>query len=200
MNKIILFLSSYIPLYILLIIKNILERITTEGEFVDDIINKVKNAGYFNEINDWAILILFIVSVASFFYLKCILKNSGGNKEYIVSEVADETGNVFFAYISIYFLSCIGLTLNSIVDCFVFAFVMLVVGYIYIDNNLMYMNPMIGILGYRVYVCRLNSVNTIDHNIKSIVVWPKNQNIKTGDCIRGTAKVGFVVAEKKMDA
>lgn len=190
-NKLMLFISSYIPLYILLILKNIFERITDEGKFLN-ISTKIKETVFFDEINDWAICVLFFISVASWIYLQRIIKKSGGNKRYIVREVSDETGNIYFTYISIYLLSCMGLSLNSIVDCFVFVFVMLVVGCIYISNNMMYMNPVINLMGYKVYGCVLDSINTNDKNIKSIVVAEKKVIIVNGKEISASGKQGFI--------
>jgi hypothetical protein len=193
-NKFMLFVSSYIPLYILLIIKNILERITDKGRFVN-IFSRLQNVKIFDEVNDWAICILLFTTAVSGTYLKVIIKKSGGNKKYKVIDVSDETGNIYFTYISIYLLSCMGLTLNSIVDCFVFLFVMLVVGYIYISNNMMYMNPVINLMGYKVYDCVLDSVNTNDKEIRSIVVMSKKTTIKVGEEITASGKQGFIFSK-----
>lgn len=57
-------------------------------------------------------------------------------KSYKVVEVSDETGNCYFNYISIYLLSCMGLSLSNILDCVVLVCVMLIVGYIYISNSI----------------------------------------------------------------
>lgn len=193
-NKFMLFVSSYIPLYILLIMKNILERITDEGRFVN-IFSRLQTVKIFDEVNDWAICILLFTTVFSGIYLKFIIKKSGGNKKYKIIDVSDETGNIYFTYISIYLLSCMGLTLNSIVDCFVFLFVMLVVGYIYISNNMMYMNPVISLMGYKVYDCVLDSVNTNDKEIRSIVVASKNTTINVGREITASGKQGFIFSK-----
>ena len=97
-NKFMLFVSSYIPLYILLIMKNILERITDEGRFVN-IFSRLQTVKIFDEVNDWAICILLFTTVFSGIYLKFIIKKSGGNKKYKIIDVSDETGNIYFTYI-----------------------------------------------------------------------------------------------------
>ncbi len=91
-----------------------------------------------------------------------------------------------------------GLTLNSIVDCFVFLFVMIIVGYIYVSNNMMYMNPVANIMGYKVYSCILDSVNTRDKNIASIVVAPKNTVVKKGETLQASGKQGFIYVKRKL--
>ena len=65
-NKLMLFISSYIPLYMLLILKNIFERITEGGRFVN-IIQKFKTATWFDEVNDWAVCILTLAIIGSVF-------------------------------------------------------------------------------------------------------------------------------------
>ena len=64
-----LFISSYVPLYALLIIKNILERCTDEGKFIVTLA-QLKTAHYFDEVNDYAIVVLLFLSIISFVYLK----------------------------------------------------------------------------------------------------------------------------------
>lgn len=195
-NKLMLFVSSYIPLYMLLIVKNIFERITEGGHFVN-IMQKFKDATWFDEINDWAVCILTLVVVVSAVYLWRALAIETSIKKYLVTEVSDETGNYYFNYISIYLLSCMGLTLNSIVDCFLFLFVMIIVGYIYVSNNMMYMNPIANIMGYKVYNCILDSINTSDSDIVSIVVAPKSIILKQGKTIQASGKQGFIYVKRK---
>ena len=191
-----LFISSYIPLYILLILKNIFERITEGGRFIN-ITQKFASATWFNEINDWAVCILALAIVISAIYLWRALGKGTSSKKYLIKEVVDETGNYYFNYISIYLLSCMGLTLNSIVDCFVFLFVMIIVGYIYISNNMMYMNPVANIMGYKVYNCILDSVNTNDKDISSIVVAPRLVAVNKGKMIQASGKQGFIYVERR---
>lgn len=87
-----LFVSSYVPLYVLLIIKNIFERITDGGRFLD-VRHKIKSTVWFDECDDWAALILLIISVISVIYLLTMLKRNPSLKSYKVVEVSDETGN-----------------------------------------------------------------------------------------------------------
>lgn len=187
-RKIILFISSYIPLYVLMIIKNILERTTDKGRFLD---LSNRNFIFFDEINDYALFILVILCIGSFLYLKSKIKNTSGVKNYKVISVEDETSNYYFNYISIYLLSCLGLTLNSIVDVFVFCFLMIIVGIIYISNNMTYMNPTLNLLGYKVYNANLQSMSTLEE-FNSIVIAEKSVIIRADERVRGTGKQDFI--------
>lgn len=195
LNKLMLFVSSYIPLYVLLILKNLLERTTDRGRFVN-VFREFTRERLFNEVNDWAIGILMLIILGSYLYLWGTLSKNPSPKQYVVREVSDETGNYYFNYISIYLLSCMGLSLNSIVDCFVLLFVMIIVGSIYISNNMMYLNPMVNMMGYKVYNCILDSKNTDDKGFASIVVVPKTVAVKQGLEICASGKQGFIYSKR----
>lgn len=190
-----LFISSYIPLYVLMIFKNILERISNNGRF-ENIMERVLNATLFDEINDFAIVILLMLSISSFMYLKISLSKINCDKKYTVVSIRDETSNCYFNYISIYLLSCLGLTLNSIVDCFVFLFVMIIVGYIYISNNMVYMNPVINFMGYKIFDAEVCSVNTSDKNRMTIIMAPKDLILEQNMVINATINTNFMVVDK----
>lgn len=191
-RKIMLFISSYIPLYVLMILKNILERVTENGRFIS---KNIKNIQLFDEINDYALIILAVLSVASFLYLWMKIKDTVTEKYYIIQGVQDETSNYYFNYISIYLLSCMGLSLNSIVDSFVFAFLMLIVGYIYISNNMTYMNPTLNLMGYKVYNVTLESKSTKGKG-DCLLIAKKSIKIKIGKEIQGSQNQDFVFVKQ----
>lgn len=192
-----LFVSSYIPLYVLLILKNILERCTDEGE-ITVTLNKVKAAHYFDEVNDYAIIALLLLSIISFLYLRNITNKSGGVHYYNIITIEDQTGNVYFNYISIYLLSCMGLTLNSIVDVFVLIFIMVIVGYIYISNHMTYMNPVLQFLGFKIYEGSIKSEST-GRMIHSVIIVNKSIFLKPESTYIGSGKEDFIFIEGKAD-
>ncbi|MFL8466326.1 terminase gpP N-terminus-related DNA-binding protein, partial [Clostridioides difficile] len=189
-NKIMLFLSSYIPLYILMIGKNILERTTIDGKFK----HISSNIILFDGINDYAIAILTVLLVISFIYLYVKVKNVKMEKHYKVISFEDETVNYFFNYISIYLISCMGLSLNRITDVFIIIFMMFLVGYIYISNNIIYLNPVINIMGYKVYNSKLEALST-GEIINSIVLFKRNMEFKCEIEVIGTEKNNFIIAK-----
>ena len=185
-----LFISSYIPLYVLLIIRNILERCTDEGKFTVTL-TQLKTAHYFDEVNDYAIVALLFLSIISFLYLKNITKKFGGAHYYNVISIEDQTGNMYFNYISIYLLSCMGLTLNSIVDVFVLIFLMMIVGYIYISNHMTYMNPVLQFLGFKIYEGSVESEST-GKVLHSIIIVNKSIFLKPESSYMGSGKEDFI--------
>ncbi len=185
-----LFISSYIPLYILLIVKNILERCTSEGRFALSF-SKLRTAIFFDEINDYAIAAFFLLTIISLIYLKVLLKQPEGNHHFSIIDIEDQTGNVYFNYISIYLLSCLGLTLNRIVDVFVLLFVMLIVGYIYISNHMTYMNPLLQLFGYKIYEGMVHSDST-NKSFNSVIIVSKDLKLEKNHTYLGSGKEDFI--------
>ncbi len=195
-SNVILFISSYIPLYVLLILKGILERITNEGHFIN-IAAVFMDTDWLNECLTWATLLLIVVTVVSWVYLAVILSRGENNKSYVIRSIEDKTGNFYFSYVSVYLLPCLGLSLNRIVDCFVLLFVMLIIGYIYIAGNLIYINPIATLMGYRIYDCVLDSEHIAkDKDIRSIVFAPKSKKMTKGDRIMASPKQKFIFVKK----
>lgn len=196
-RKIILFISSYIPLYLLMIIKNILERTTNGGKFLSLTNRKFI---FFDEINDYALVALMILCIVSFMYLKIKINNTDGNKYYKVISVQNETSNYYFNYISVYLLSCLGLTLNNIVDVFVLLFLMVIVGYIYISNRMTYINPTLNLLGYKVYSTKLKQESASNaKTFKSIIIAPKDIDVKENIVIKATGKQDFIFVKSSIE-
>lgn len=192
-RRIMLYVSSYIPLYILLILKNIVERIKTlSGFFL-----QLKTATFFDEINDYALVVLFLMTVVSVIYLFRLTKKTDGSHIYEVKEVNDQTGTVYFNYISVYLLSCIGLSLNSMADVFVLIFLMLLIGFIYVSNRMTYMNPVLQLLQYRIYEGALISLSTNDEIKNAVVICPKGLIIEESKRYWGSAKDDFIYISKE---
>jgi len=187
-RRVMLFVSSYIPLYILLILKNIVERIKTiSGFFL-----QLKSATFFDEINDYALVILLLMSVVSVIYLFRLTKKTDDSHLYEVEKINDQTGTVYFNYISVYLLSCIGLSLNSMADVFVLVFLMLLIGFIYVSNRMTYMNPVLQLFQYRIYEGTLFSSSTNTEIKNAIVICHKDLLIEEHKKYWGSAMDDFI--------
>lgn len=192
-----LFISSYVPLYVLLILKNILERCTVGGR-VDISIQKIKSAHFFDEINDYAIIVLFMLCLSSIVYFVFLAKRRGGSHYYEIIHIEDQTGNIYFNYISVYLLSCLGLSLNNIVDVFVLLFLMILIGYIYISNHMTYMNPLLQIFGYKIYEGEVLSKST-KKTFESVILVKKDVVLAENNTYKGSGKDDFIYIVGKCD-
>ena len=188
LRRIMLFVSSYIPLYILLVLKNIIERIKTWTKLW----KQLKTAHFFDEINDYAIIVLLLLTIVSAIYLLRLTKRTDCSHEYEIMEINEQTGTVYFNYISVYLLSCIGLSLNNTADVFVFCFLMILIGYIYVSNQMTYMNPVLQLFHYRIYEGILFSPSTNKEIKYAIVICPKKIRIEESKKYWGSAKEDFI--------
>ena len=181
-HKILLFTSSYIPLYILLLVKFILEKFEQRVKF---------------KLIDFIIIVSILVIVCiSFLYLilKLWLTKKDMVKEYEVKKCKNETVNYFFNYIAVYLISCMGLSLTRYADLFVVVFLMLLIGFIYVSNNIIYLNPVLNLIGYKIYEMELYYSGT-NEQFYSIVILKNVDYIVEGMKISGTSQKDFIVAK-----
>lgn len=192
-HKIILFVSSYIPLYLLLVIKDIVGRWEKYGW------ESLKNFYKINSLNDVMILIFLFFSAISFFYLRHMLKTATKGAYIKIKEIKDETSTNFLNYISIYFLSCMGLSLGSYEDMAVLVIVMFIIGYIYTSSNLVYINPILHLLGYGIYSMEGTDKGT-EKDVSALLVAKRSLRLKKGDQILSTKITSFALALEKKNA
>lgn len=200
-HKIGLFCSSYIPLFLLMLIKNFFERIFPDDKHLicwDDIVNMPM----FVEAHDFVVIIIFLVAIISYLYLKkiIIMTESVNSVEYMLCKVENKSSEYFMNYIAVYLLPCVGLSLNKIPDIAVFFFVMCIIGYIYIECNLIYMNPVLNMMGYRIYYAELRDANNNSaKNFETVVVAHASLEMIAGEIHKGTIKDKnqFIFMKKK---
>lgn len=138
MQKIILFISAFVPMYILFLINLIVE-----------IIN---NNLTFNVTNTCVCVGLIIFTLIGTIGLMLIIKF--GCKEYKSITVLSKkniTDQHFLNYFSLFVLLALTFDLSKI--CFVCVFVVIIIfiGIVYVKNNIFYVNPLLNILGYSFY-------------------------------------------------
>ena len=183
-NKILLFISSYIPLYGILVIKNIFERVSYQGKFTKINFSQIK---LFNQVNDFACVFLVITAIICICVLKHNIKKSSQleSHPYKVVDISNETDKYFFNYLAIYLLPCIGLSLNNIADVAVLVMLMVIIGYIYITNEILYINPVLGVMGYNVYHVEVtNRFDSDDKSEKKIAICKRTLEVRKNDSIR----------------
>lgn len=196
-SKILLFLSSYIPLYAILIIKNIFERISEGGKFLPVNIKKIC---LFNEFNDFACMILFVISLICIIVLIENINRSSTamSYSYSIEYITNETDKYFFNYLAVYLLPCIGLSLNNIVDVVVLVLLMMIIGYIYITNEIIYINPVLGLMGYNIY--HIEMFNCFDKEPDTkIVICKRKLKLVRNDVIDLVANEKFALCIRKRE-
>lgn len=146
MNKFILYLASYVPLYLILIIKNILLKFENRGW-------KFDNIKYFNSVDDFVITILLILTIVSIGYITIQVKgiNKHHKNSYKILKVNNFSSDSILNYISIYILTFIEFDLNSISNIVTLIFIIGLLGIISIRYDDLYINPTLLLWNYKVY-------------------------------------------------
>lgn len=138
MGKIILFISAFVPMYILF-----------EVNLIVEIIN---NNLHFNITNTCVLIVLFLLTAIGIIGLNRIIKNNHSpNEEVVVVSKKNLTDQHFLNYFSLFVLLALTFDLSKICFICVFVIILIFIGIVYIKNNIFYVNPLLNILGYSFY-------------------------------------------------
>lgn len=173
----ILFISSYFPLYIFLLILNI------------DSYNSTKKLQQFHIIFFLSsMLICIVISIIS---LIAIIISKNGTKKLIIENV-ERPDDTILSYIMTYIIPI--LTVNNMDNYQIAVNILLfiLIGYLYIRLNLLYLNPLWSMFGYISY--RVNNDTVLITNYK--IVDLKNK-LKNNQSIKGFYMANDIFITKK---
>lgn len=138
MRNILLYLSAFIPMYLLVIIKQCIEII----------IGNIKP----NFFNFLVVGILVLVIVLGLLGLKMeIFDQKETPATIILVDKTNTTDEHFLGYFSLFVLFAISFDLSKISMLVVFVLIVSMIGVVYVKNKLFYINPFLNILGYNFY-------------------------------------------------
>ena len=172
-----MFISSYFPLYVFLLIlqykvyKNIDYTLTFENIY----------------------MVVFVISMIFFILLSFLsmylLKKSSGSEKTTITEI-NRTDDNIISYIFTYILPIISFSLDDFPSALVNFLIFILVGFIYIKMDLMYLNPLWTLQGYISYEMEDKYI------ITDIPINTLRRNI--GDSLRGySLSNGIFVAKQK---
>lgn len=151
MNKILLYISSYVPLYLILIIKNVILKL--------ELINcNFKSIQYFNSLDDYILVILSFLTIICIIYIKFSLNGieKYQSNRYTTTRINNASSDSILNYISIYILTFIDFNLNSISNIATLIFIMILLGIISIKYDDLYINPTLLFWNYKIYNITIN--------------------------------------------
>lgn len=151
MNKILLYISSYVPLYLILIVKNAILKL--------ELINwNIKSIQYFNSLDDYILVILSFLTIICIIYIKFSLKGieKYQSNRYTTMRINNASSDSILNYISIYILTFIDFNLNSISNITTLIFIMILLGIISIKYDDLYINPTLLFWNYKIYNITIN--------------------------------------------
>ena len=138
MAKVILFISAFVPMYILFLTNLILE-----------LINKNLTFNVTNTIVLVSLIVLMLIGLIGLFV---IISNKNCKQENIkVLAKKNLTDQHFLNYFSLFVLLALTFDLSKVCLVFVFVVILIFIGIVYIKNNIYYVNPLLNILGYSFY-------------------------------------------------
>ena len=135
-KKVLLYLSAFIPLYVLLIIKIAIELINNNISV--------------NVLN--SVMLSFLCVLVSLGLVGLYIAISSGRKAQIyVLSAQNLTEKHFLGYFSLFVLFALTFQIELICMAVVFVLIILMIGVVYVKNNLFYINPFLNIIGYSFY-------------------------------------------------
>ena len=138
MKNILLYLSAFVPMYVLIFVKQTIEML----------IGNIKS----NWLN---IFVLFFLLVVIAFGVVGVYKELHSKnkdcKEVVLISKQNTTDQHFLGYFSLFVLFSITFDLSKVSMFVVFVFILAMIGVVYIKNKLFYINPFLNILGYDFY-------------------------------------------------
>ena len=148
--KICLFISSFIPLYFLIIVKELTEIIN--GNLTFNITNSVMLG-----VN-LALIILGTVGIFMSFRQKNL-------KVVEVVEFKNITHQNFLSYFPIFVLFALAFELEFISMAIVYLLILVMIGVVYIRNEMFFINPLLNILGFRSYEVQIKRGEKIEKTV-----------------------------------
>lgn len=138
MGKVILFVSAFVPMYILFLINAVVWLMLGHLDV--------------NFVNITTIVVLAILSIIGIVGL-LIQINCKSKEEVKVKVISKKnlTDQHFLNYFSLFVLLSLTFDLSKLSFVFVFVVIMIFIGIVYIKNNIFYINPLLNILGYSFY-------------------------------------------------
>ncbi|MGN0961561.1 MAG: hypothetical protein ACI4PF_05125 [Christensenellales bacterium] len=159
MAKIILFISAFVPMYILFLVNLVVEIIN--GNL------------HFNITNTVVLISLIVLTIIGVVGLLIII-NSKDNKVEKITVLSKQnlTDQHFLNYFSLFVLLALTFDLSKICFICVFIIILLFIGIVYVKNNIFYVNPLLNIMGYSFYDI---SYKTKDGEIKELRIFYKGE-------------------------
>lgn len=175
MSKVVLFISAFVPMFVVFLVTLILEIINDNLRF--------------NITNTIVFIVLILLILVGTLGLMFLIKNKRERVSSItIVSKKNITDQHFLNYFSLFVL--LALTFDFSKICYIVSLVVILVfiAVVYIKNNIFYVNPLLNILGYSFYdiVCmedgeekelRIFYKGELDVNNKSYKIYKTNKNL-----------------------
>ena len=138
MKDLFLYFSAFIPMYVLILIKFIFE--------------KINNRITFNITNTLIFIILVVMIILGIIGLIWNIRfNNEISEEVVILTQTNITDQHFFNYVSLFVLFALSFELTKVSMFIVSGVIIILLGIVYVNNKMFYINPLLNILGYSFY-------------------------------------------------
>lgn len=153
MKKIIMYLSAFLPMFWLVLIKDYViilkDALSGKGKF-DDLINVQ------------LFIVLGIVILISICAVILISGNKNLSKDLVVvTKVTNRTAEYYLSYFSLFVLELFTISFTDIVDIILISILLLLLGIVYIKNGLFFINPTMNIFRSFIFEVEFSDGNNI---------------------------------------
>lgn len=138
MAKIVLFISAFVPMYVLFLVNLIVE-----------LINENLTLNVTNLIVLVGLAVLMLIGIIGLFVIISSKNHKSENIKVIKKQ--NLTDQHFLNYFSLFVLLALTFDLSKVCFVCVFIIILVFIGIVYIKNNIYYVNPLLNILGYSFY-------------------------------------------------
>lgn len=138
MKNLLLFFSAFVPMYVLLIIKIIIE-----------LINKNLTLNVLNTVMLITLSVLIILGVLGLVWN--VWFSNYKTQEITIQNFSNITDQHFFGYFSIFILFALTFDISKVCMFVVSVIIIFFVGIVYITNGMFYINPFLNLLGFKFY-------------------------------------------------
>lgn len=167
--KIFLFLTAYYPLFLILFVQNsnLIDKIFSEGITSTKWIN-------FNDSLIYGLILGLVFFVLLKLFIKFQSKSNTSQFRVIkIKDISHETLN----YILTYLIAFLSLKLNDPKDIISVLILLFIIGIIYVNSNLLYINPFLQLLNYSIYELTIKK-DIAEKSTVIIAILPNNKIIK----------------------
>lgn len=161
LGNISLFISAFVPMYVLLIVKLIIQ-----------IINNNERFNVLNTTNLVTLLVLICIGIVGL--IKNVKFSTEKEIEIFVVDCQNITDQHFFGYFSLFVFFAVPLNLSLVCDFFIYVIILIMIGFVYVNNSLYYINPFLNILGYKFYNVKYKKNG--NEKVETLKIFCKNIN------------------------
>ena len=138
LKKLMFFLIAFNPMYVILIVMSVIQIETSE---------EIEWSGFFlGFVIGLSILSLLTLLAAIVYVFKSSKKTT---EEVEILSAKNVTGNFFLEYFSLFGLLALSFDISNPYMLIILGLIIIMIGVVYISNNLYYINPLFNLLGYK---------------------------------------------------